>query len=219
MILEVAYEKLYPGQPRPFHIKECDVVGDKQGGAGGAQVLGHLISSIRSDSAHAALALFDNDKEGVDVYTKLPAYFVERESAEYRQYRPGKISRSGRAAAMVLPVPPGREAYARLLNLPIEFLFNDEDLSRRSPAGRGLDLKFPELEVRVRRHGSPVVETCTSTLPETREIIGGKVSFATEVVVQLPKQSFLAFERLFWNVQDILLTDLHPRRSEPEVGS
>lgn len=216
LILEAAYEKLHPGQTRPFQIKECDVVGGEGGGAGGAQVLGHLISSIGPDSPYAALALFDNDKEGVDVYKKLPAYFVERESSKYS---PGKISRSGRAAALLLPVPAGREEYERLLNLPIEFLFSDDVLSRRSSTGRGLELKFPDLEIRVRRHGNPVVETRRSTLPETREISGGKLAFANEVVPALPKESFSAFERLFWIVQDILLTELRPRRSDGDLIS
>jgi hypothetical protein len=208
IILATAYEKLFSGQPRPFHIRECDVVGDDQGGAGGAHTLGLLISGIRPDSPHAALALFDNDKEGIDVYNKLPAYFVDRHDPEYR---PGKISRGGRAAALLLPVPSGREAYAKLLNLPIEFLFSDDDLGRRSHDQRGLDLKFPELEIRVRRHGNPVVETRKSDLAETREVTGGKLAFANEIVPLLPKESFKAFENLFWIVQDILLTELRPR--------
>lgn len=209
MILEVAYKKLFVNQPRPFHIRECDVVGDDRGGAGGAHVLGLLISGIRPDSPHAALALFDNDKEGVDVYNKLPAYFVDRESPKYR---PGRVSRGGRAAALLLPVAAGREAYAKFLNLPIEFLLSEEDLAKRTPNGRGLELKFPELEVRVRRHGNPIVEIRTSELPETREIVGGKLAFASEIVPMLPRESFKAFEKLFWIVQDILLTELRPRR-------
>ncbi|WP_027801165.1 hypothetical protein [Paraburkholderia dilworthii] len=210
MILEVAYEKLYGGQPRPFHIRECDVVGDDQGGAGGAHVLGLLISGIRPDSPHAALALFDNDKEGIDVYNKLPAYFVDRHEPKYH---PGKVSRGGRAAALLLPVPAGREAYAKLLNLPIEFMFSDEDLAKRTHDERGLDLKFPDLEIRVRRHGNPIIETRKSDLVETREVIGGKLVFATEIVPLLPSESFKAFEKLFWIVQDILLTELRPRRT------
>jgi len=214
MILETAYKKLFGNQPQPFNIRECDVVGDDHGGAGGAHVLGLLISGVRPDSPHAALALFDNDKEGIDVYKKLPAYFVDRHDSKYR---PGKVSRGGRAAAMVLPVPAGREAYAKLLNLPIEFLFRDEDLAKRTYDGKGLEMKFPELEIRVRRHGNPLIETRTSDLPETREVVGGKLAFAAEIVPMLPRDSFEAFKNLFWHVQAILLTELHPRRANPSM--
>lgn len=85
--------------------------------------------------------------------------------------------------------------------------------AKRTHDERGLDLKFPDLEIRVRRHGNPIIETRKSDLVETREVIGGKLVFATEIVPLLPSESFKAFEKLFWIVQDILLTELRPRRT------
>jgi len=207
MILTTAYRKLFPEEKMPFVVKECDVVGGSHGGAGGAQTLARLISSIRPDSSHAALALFDHDNEGVDAFNKLPRYFVDRKQPKYR---PGKISQGGRSAALLLPTPKSREKYADLLNLSIEFLFDDETLELKNSAGQGLVFSYPDLEIRVKRHGSPVVEVRKSNLPETREIVDGKLVFANEIVPMLEADRFAEFRQLFWIVKDVLLTDMKP---------
>ncbi|MEG4442164.1 hypothetical protein QUB47_07095 [Microcoleus sp. AT9_B5] len=213
MILETAYRKLFPEEKMPFAVKECDVVGGSNGGAGGAQTLARLISSIRPDSSHPALALFDHDKEGVDAFNKLPGYFINREQPKYR---PGKISQSGRSAALILPAPKGREKYAELMNLSIEFLFDDETLEVKTPSGQGLVFSYPDLEIRVKRHGNPIVEVRKSNLLETREITDGKLVFANEIVPLLEANRFLGFRKLFWIVKDILLTDMKPRAESKE---
>ncbi|MBB5412147.1 hypothetical protein HDG34_006118 [Paraburkholderia sp. HC6.4b] len=211
MILDIAYSKLFPNEKRPFLIKECDVIGGAAGGAGGAQTLSRLISSIRQDSTYAALALFDHDKEGIDAYNKLPAYFCNRPQP---QYRPGKISQSGRAAALLLPSSGGREKYSDLLNLSIEFLFEDEVLSLKNLSGKGLVFNFPDLEIRVKKNGNPLVEVRRSDLSETREIVGGKMEFAKDIVPALDAVHFHRFKNLFWMVKDILLTDMKPSEGD-----
>jgi hypothetical protein len=205
LILNAAYKKLYPAERMPFVIKECDVVGGAEGGSGGAQTLARLISSIRPDSSYAALALFDNDKEGIDAFSRLPKYFRERPSSEYH---PGKVSDSGRAAALLIPAPEGRERYAELMNLSIEFLFEEDVLQLKNSEGRGLKFTFPELELRVRRNGNPVVEVKRSELLETREITDGKLVFASEVVPELDGSKFSGFRKLFWEIKDILLSEV-----------
>jgi hypothetical protein len=194
IILDIAHRKLFPDKDPPFFIKECDVSGDALGGAGGAGTLARLIASVRPDSAHAALALFDRDKEGIDAYERLPAYFICRTEPKYNAE---KIAQGGRAAALLLPIPPEREKYAELANLPIEFLFDDTTLEKRTDSGKGLEFRYPQLETRVKRHGSPVVNVSISTLPETREIIAGKVTFAEEIVPTLPAECFASFRKLF----------------------
>ncbi|MFM2657645.1 hypothetical protein [Vibrio owensii] len=210
MILNTAYKKLFKDEPMPFVIKECDVVGNSAGGgSGGAQTLGRVISAIRSDSSYAALALFDNDKEGVDVYNKLPKYFELRDQPKYR---PGKISKNRRSAALLIPTPEGKERYEQLSNLCIEFLFNEDVLQKKNVEGKGLKFSFPDLEVRVKKNGSPIVETMKSTIPETRDIVDGKIIFATEIVPSLNAEDFENFRGLFWKAKDILLSDM----SSPE---
>lgn len=208
MILNTAYKKLFKDEPMPFVIKECDLAGNGTGGGyGGAQTLGRVISAIRSDSSYAALALFDNDKEGVDVYNKLPRYFEPRDQPDYR---PGKISKNGRSAALLIPTPKGKERYEQLSNLCIEFLFDEDVLQKKNAEGKGLTFSFPDLEVRVKKNGSPIVEIIKSTIPETRDIVDGKVIFATEIVPSLQPEDFENFRGLFWKAKDILLSDMSP---------
>jgi len=210
IILETAYRKLFPDKDATFLIRECDVSPNSLGGTGGAGTLARLIGSTRPDSAHSALALFDRDKEGRDAYKHLPSYFMDRPEPNYQ---PGRIAQGGRAAALLLPIPPGREKYAELLNLPIEFLFEDAALERKTASGSGLEFRYPQLETRVKRHGSPVVQVTTSTLPETREIVAGKMTFAEEIVPTLPVEFFGAFQSLFWHVQDMLVVELGSSKS------
>lgn len=205
IILNIAYQKIFPNEEAPFTIKECDVIDGNAGGAGGAQTLAKLISTIRKDSTYAALALFDNDREGVDAYNKLPKYFKSRPD---QKYRPGKISESGRAAALLIPPPKDRADYEKLSNLPIEFLFDDSVLEMKTPGGNGLTLKYPDLEVRVRGGSAAIVDTKTSTIPETREIISGKVVFASEIVPLLSPDKFQRFHDIFWIIKDILICEM-----------
>jgi hypothetical protein len=205
IILNTAYKKLYPAEEAPFVIKECDVVDGHSGGAGGAQTLSRLISTIRKDSAHAALALFDNDREGIDAYNRLPKYFRNRDESGYR---PGKLSDSGRAAALIIPPPADRLAYANLMNLPIEFLFDDDVLDMKNESGHGLILRYPEVEIRVKGGSAAIIETKRSTIPETREVGDGKVVFASEIVPKLDASKFERFKPLFWVIKDILISEM-----------
>lgn len=205
IILNTAYRKLFPNEEAPFVIKECDVVDGHSGGAGGAQTLSKLISTIRKDSAHAALALFDNDREGIDAYNKLPKYFRNRDESGYR---PGKLSDSGRAAALIISPPEDRLTYANFMNLPIEFLFDDDVLDMKNESGYGLILRYPELEIRVKGGSATIIETKRSTIPETREVVDGKVVFASEIVPKLDVSRFMRFKRLFWIIKDILISEM-----------
>lgn len=69
---------------------------------------------------------------------------------------------------------------------------------------------YPELEVRVRRHGNPIVEVRISDLPETREKLDGNIAFAYEVVPTLSEEDFEVFKNLFWTISDILPSDMKP---------
>jgi len=209
-ILEVAYRRLFPSQERPFDIKECDVTGDAKGGAGGAGTLDRFIASVRPDSPSLALALFDRDKEGIDSYRDLPKYFVESPEGQLRSF---KLAAGGRAAALILPTPEGRERYAELSNLPIEFMFGDDVLSMKTRAGNGLNLSFPELVISAKRHGKPVVGSMPNTMPETRVLDSGKGTFAMEIVSTLAAHHFEPFRELFRLIEDILSTHLAHTRT------
>ncbi|AUO22874.1 hypothetical protein [Pseudomonas sp. NC02] len=206
MILNTAYSKLFPNEEIPFLIKECDVTGGNKGGSGGAQTLCTFISTVRKDSAYPALALFDNDREGMEAYKKLPKYFKDR--GEGRYAKQGKLSESGRAGAMLIPASNDRRKYVEMQNYSIEFLFDDDVLGYKNDQGYGLVLRYPDLEVRVKNGSGLVVETRKSDILETREISDGKLVFARDIVPELDSSRFSRFSSLFWDVKDFLLSDM-----------
>lgn len=191
-ILSTAWEKLFPETPIPYMIRDCDPVAESVGGGnGGTKTLVKLISTISSDSPAPVIALFDRDKEGMDALNSLPAYFQSNSAGDLRWIE------GGRAMAMLLPLPPGREEYERLNNLCIEFYFGDACLEKKNPGGLGLEFRFPEIETRIKRHGNPLIQTSKSTLLESREITSGKTIFATEIVPNLSTEDFQNFIILF----------------------
>lgn len=206
MILKTAYNKLFPDEEIPFLIKECDITGGNKGGSGGAQTLSSFISTVRQDNAYPALALFDNDREGIEAYKKLPKYFISRGDGKYA--KPGKFSESGRAGAMLIPASNDREKYVEMQNYSIEFLFDDDVLNIKNEQGHGLELRYPDLEIRLKNGSGLVIDTRKSDIPETREISGGKLAFARDVVPKLDKSKFSRFSKLFWDVKDFLLSDM-----------
>lgn len=198
-ILNTAWQKLHPRDAQPFDIKCCDPLDQTgKGGAGGTGTLAKLLGTVRADSIHIAIGIFDRDGEGCKSYNGLPAYFVENGNLE------AKISQNRRAAALLLPIPAGREAYADMGNLLIEFYFDDQVLEGRTPNGYGLGFTFPELFTTVDLPGRPVVETETCDLLECRRINSGKVEFAEHVVRDLEPLNFQAFEPLFQRLQQIV---------------
>jgi hypothetical protein len=190
---------MFPDTPRPFEVKHCDPLPENgDGGAGGAGTLKTLLSTVRADSPHLAIGILDRDQEGCKAYEKLPAYFDEIPDIE------AKVSRNGRAAGFLLPVPAGREAYARLLNLYMEFYFGEEVLSLRNEQGNGLELEQPEIEQRLMSPGNPVLATERSNRAETRRISSGKSVFAEDIVPALDAEEFEHFALIFERVRQVI---------------
>ncbi|MFW6116755.1 MAG: ATP-dependent nuclease [bacterium] len=198
-LLNTAWEKLCMGETMPFTVKHCDPLPEGEGGgAGGAGTLTRLLSTMPSDSPHLAIGIFDRDKEGIDAYSGLPNYFEEIADLDAR------VSRSLTAVAFLLPVPPGRERYADLLNFDIEFYFSEDALTQTTPEGYGLVFEQPEIEVRLRRQGHPLLETRESDLAEARQIVSGKGAFAESIVPELDPQEFEHFGLIFDRVEEVL---------------
>lgn len=198
-VLRVAWDKLFPDTAMPFGVKHCDPLPENgDGGAGGAGTLKTLLSTVRADSPHVAIGVFDRDQEGCKAYEKLPAYFDEIPDIE------AKVSRNGKAAGFLLPVTAGREAYARLLNFYTEFYFGEEVLSLRNDQGYGLEFEQPEIEQRIASPGNPVLATERSNRPETRRIVAGKTVFAEDIVATLDPDEFGNFALIFERVHEII---------------
>lgn len=196
--LGVAWDKLFPDTEMPFGVKHCDPLPESgHGGAGGAGTLKTFLSTVRADSPHLAIGIFDRDQEGCKAYERLPAYFDLIPDIE------AKASQNGKAAAFLLPVPVGREAYARLLNLYTEFYFGEQVLSLRNEQGYGLEFEQPEIEQRLASPGNPILATERSSRPETRQIVGGKTVFAEDIVATLDPDEFENFALIFERVRQI----------------
>lgn len=199
-ILKTAWEKLFPNQHMNFNLKSCDPLPDgADGGAGGAVTLNRFLSTVRSDSPHIAIGIFDHDKAGKKAFESLPDYFLN-----VRGLNGVKRSRSKTAVALLLPVPDGKEEYAEISNLYIEFFFSEEALTRQNEGGQGLIIEQPEIEKRVCLQGGPVIEKTRSTLAYTRQIKEGKSVFADDIIPNLDSHEFENFRIIFDKIESIL---------------
>lgn len=200
MILNTAWCKLYPDQIMPYVVKNCDPIPeDTSGGAAGYKTLVKFLSTVRSDSKHIAIGIFDRDADGISGYEKeLPNYF------ETNLQLDAKISQNHKAVAFMLPIPEGKQKYAEMLNLCIEFYFNEDALLQQTPEGWGLQFRQPEIEVKVKAKGSPTLETNVSTSNYTRQVINGKTVFAETVTSTLAPSEFEPFKLIFDKIQSIL---------------
>ena len=193
LILEEAWRKLYGDQPRPFEIKSCNVLTEEDGSAAGCDVLKELLNTARPDSKQIIIGLFDRDKEGTRAFG-LSNNFILKEDG-------WKTHKNGKAHALLLPVPPGKEDFSKFENLCIEFYFEKQDLDVQID-GKGL-----RLEPRV------IVQTCNGvTISKTTPTEmyfhtidkTTKKYFAETIVPSLPASSFVHFRLIFDKIASIL---------------
>jgi CheY-like chemotaxis protein len=204
-ILYAAWKKLYQEKEMPYIIKDCDPLPqDSPRSAGGVGTLGSLISTIRADSANIVIGMFDRDKEGIAKFDRLPKYFKKVSEINLHSSIDAKVVEHNKAAAFLLPVPPGKEKYAEYLNFYIEFYFEEVVLSKKTKEGWGLEFRYPEIETRIKRHGEPVIKIEKSTIPETREIIDGKKIFSEKIVPGLKASKFEPFRIIFEQIEKLL---------------
>ena len=202
-ILTHAWEALYSGQ-MPYKIISCDTTNSSDGGSAGADMLRMCLTSARPDQP-IAIGVFDRDKHGVERgFDRLGANFTsDSECTDI------KVQSAGACAAVLLPIASGREAYAEVQNLSIEFLFGDETLSQRVN-GKGLNLEYPRVSRVVHGSGHKLPEV-TATEDHLRQIDdSSKAAFACDVVPTLPDEAFGEFEELFDRIErGIKLTTLN----------
>jgi len=201
-ILNTAWTKLFPNQVSPCDFACCDPLPEgAAGGAGGTDTLAKFLSTVRDDSRHLAIGVFDHDLEGCRSYDQLPQYFTERAIGGVNI----KVSQNRKAVALLLPTPPDRQEYADFGNFSIEYHFDDEYLDQRTVEGFGLEFRQPNIQRHVNMPGRPIViDEDQSSLPHTRGISSGKTTFAEEIVPNLPSDAFGRFSRLFVVLGEII---------------
>jgi predicted ATPase len=199
LILETAWDKLFPNKAMPYNLKSCDPLPeDGRGGAGGCETLGKFLSVVRADSPHIAIGIFDRDKDGVENYNNLPRYFKE-----LWNMKEAKLSQNRKAVAILLPIPPGREEYAKQLNLCHEFYFSDSVLLEQTEDGKGLVFEQRKMVTRD-MITNETIEIQERDLPETRQIVAGKKIFAEKIAPVLEPAEFEPFKLLFKQIDKVL---------------
>lgn len=189
LILETAWKKLYPDKLIPFILKPCDFnPADKAHGTGGASYLANVIKYVPPDSPNVIIGIFDRDHEGIKAYDGIGESFPEKKGLG------SKLAKHSKAGAILLPIPKGKEKYAKYKNLCIEFYFSEKTLNKKSEDGRGLDFQFGTEVIHVA--GRPGSESKPSRRREARAITGKDV-FANDIVPQLPSSAFRNFKLLF----------------------
>jgi len=194
-ILRTAWEKRRGDSP-PFEIRSCETGGENAGsGDGGAQKLAIRLKGIAVDHPHAVMGLFDYDEDGLKAY-QLDKNFVECEISGYKVKR----GMHGRSYAACLPAPYFREECKEHCNMPIEFLFRDDDLAKKVD-GRKLDLKRIKWK---RKMGNKNIEVELNDVTHFKNIAGGKTDFADFVVPALDADAFEAFDAIFEIIEGII---------------
>lgn len=192
-ILEKAWVKLYGDRERPFEIKSCNTLREEDGSAAGCIMLKNLLISIRPDSPQCIIGLFDQDQAGKEAFA-LNRNFEEKEDGWKRH-------KNGKAHALLLPTPPGKELFAKYKNLCIEFYFEKADLDKRI-AGKGLELKSIVTTPKV--NGVPISDVEIPDALHFQQIDKGtKNYFAETIVPTLPESSFVHFRLLFQKIETI----------------
>lgn len=195
LLIKAAWTKLRAAA-LPFSIRSCDTLPDTDPNeAAGASVLAGALKTVRADSPHLTIGLFDRDAEGMKEFNLDKNFSVIDGAGE------AKVHKNRRSVALVLPYPASLGHMATADNLPIEFLFAKETLDKKID-GRGLDVQYQELKTIC---GGKLVSTSVSDRPEHMTIKSGKVYFATSVVPTLDKDEFSGFEPLLTAIESLIL--------------
>jgi hypothetical protein len=190
-ILVEAYNKLFPGEERPFNIFSCNTTPNLDKETAGASMLQTALNAHRPDLP-VIIGLFDHDEEGIKRFRELNKNFEETESIKYHKNK--------KAAALLIPDVAGLEEYYSCENMCIEFLFPEEYLTKKSD-GIGLVFKNKKVTERV---GSKKLSERDSTELHFREIVNGKGTFAEKTVPGFPPEAFTNFFPVFAAIKKVL---------------
>lgn len=199
IILEEAWKKLHGETTCPFNIDSCDVMpeGDQTGGSGGYETLRKSLEVVRSNNPHIVIGIFDYDKAGFEQgFKKISNNFINHQT-----YENIKIHKNNRSVAVCLPVPPGKLDFAKVMNLPIEFYFDQEALDT-TVEDRKLIL-IPQ-KVKITAENGVTIEIKDATELYLMRIEDNKKHFAEKIVPTLLRDKFVNFEMLFNQILSIL---------------
>jgi hypothetical protein len=194
-ILLTGWEKRRGGIP-PFAIRSCETGSEISGtGNGGAQRLAIRLKGIAHDHPHKVIGIFDYDFEGIEAY-RLDKNFHET-NIDGNLYKKGV---DGQVYAMCLPAPSFRDGCKQYQNLPIEFLFRDEAISREIDGKRlVLTNKFASTKI-----GNEIIKIPLGEETHFKDVKEGKKYFAEAIVPELDQDEFDAFDAIFDVIEKII---------------
>lgn len=194
-LIEEAWRRLNPAVNPPFKVYSAQ---DQTAPTGGAKKLASQITLLADHILPGpVIALFDRDEEGVRAWESVAAL---NQFQRHKELADVVIHQNRKIAAMILPIPPGRERYAELGLLTLEYYFPDEVLKHQTGAGKGLVLEPLKIE---HKAGSKIIKTEYDHT--VIRIVGGKKEFAEEIVPHLSQEQFDLFQGLFQSLERVLL--------------
>ena len=184
--IQTAWTKLNPNSDMPFDVIACGTDSDANKRTGGAKILQQCLSHLPLVTDRKVLGIFDNDCEGAGQFGGLTGKATTGFSNGIDDLH--KKHSSKPVHAILLPTPPGREAFSASSKvvhryLEIEHYFSDAVLDANSIKGSPI---LP---------GTPVFEIEAAS--------GKKNSFAT-AAAQLDASQFESFKVLFSRIAQVL---------------
>lgn len=190
-ILKVAWKKLYQDEIL-FTLEPVEI---KPGIATGARALADELNTHRKQHG-IVIGIFDRDIEGIKAYKSIHSEFEEKENF--------KISVDRNAAAILLPIPTGKEKLAELDKLWIENYFSETALNTKTHDGKGLVFEYKPVVITKRIENKVIEEIRTDERSlETAIMKGGKRVFAEMIVPTLSIDEFKGFELVFEKINEI----------------
>ena len=195
IILENAWNSLYPNKEIPFRIISCNTLPEEEGEAAGASVLKTAIESARPDQP-ITIGMFDYDDAGLKSFNALNRNFSRKQALG-----DVKFHKNNKSVGFCIPEIPGKEEYRDVKNLPIEFVFPDEYIDRKTDDGKGLILEQERSKTILRGKvvSEQEVEGC-----HLRKIVDNKVFYAQNVVSEFDSVAFVNFKIIFELINSIL---------------
>lgn len=178
----------------PFVTKSCSVVAEDEGEAAGAGQLGSCLRTVLPDYPNIVIGLFDRDDQGVKAW-KLDQNFQKADL-----FDDVKKSKSGRAFALLLPVPAHEPRFADSQSHCMEFMFPEASV-KKVVDGKALELTPMKITERL---GSVEIAKKDGTEIWQMRVSGNKKHFAEKVVPSLDDQDFSEFESLFQTIESII---------------
>ncbi|MBU0529138.1 AAA family ATPase [bacterium] len=198
LILNIAWEKLHPVNDIPIEILPVEST-SVDGGDGGFGALNRKIESIK-ESEKLQIGLYDRDEAGYKKgFLKLNKNLLPYNNSDFV-----KMHKNGRSFAIVLPPQDGLEEFVKYTNLPLEFLFCQDDLNKKDDKGNGLIIKPFQQTI---KFGNQVVDSITKDNLYFSSIESDtKKGFAEKIVPTFDVQSFSYFNLIFDTILQIIET-------------